>query len=70
MKLKHNKGVIRDNFMAAIVQSDVYKPKKEKAKRGKGSYSRKTKHKKIPDHRRGKKYKGLVSVRQYEQEAN
>lgn len=43
--VKHNKGKIKDNAYAALVRSDVFRPKKEKSKKGKGSYSRKSKHK-------------------------
>lgn len=41
----HNKGVIKDNAYAALVRSNVFTPKKEKPKKGKGSYKRKSKYK-------------------------
>jgi alternative ribosome-rescue factor len=45
MSVKHNKGKINDNAYAALVRSDVFKPKKENPKKGKGSYKRTSKHK-------------------------
>ena len=39
------RGIIRDNFLAAIVTSKVYRQQVVKAKKGKGTYQRKTKHK-------------------------
>lgn len=38
------RGVINDNFLAALVTSKVYKMQVVKAKKGKGSYSRKSKY--------------------------
>lgn len=45
MSTKHNKGEIKHNAYAALVRSNVFLPKREKAKKGKGSYKRKSKHK-------------------------
>ncbi len=39
------RGSIKDNFLAALVTSKVYKLQVVKAKKGKGSFSRKTKFK-------------------------
>jgi len=39
------RGKIKDNFLSAIVTSKVYKLQVVKAKKGKGSYRRTTKHK-------------------------
>ncbi len=38
------RGQINDNFLAALVTSKVYKLQVVKAKKGKGSFSRKNKH--------------------------
>ncbi len=38
------RGKIKDNFLAAIVTSKVYKMQVVKAKKGKGSYQRKAKN--------------------------
>ncbi|MDU0354572.1 ribosome alternative rescue factor ArfA [Paraglaciecola aquimarina] len=38
------RGAIRDNFLAALVTSKVYKMQIVKAKKGKGSYQRKAKN--------------------------
>ena len=38
------RGQIKGNFLAALVTSKVYKMQVVKAKKGKGSYQRKTKH--------------------------
>jgi len=38
------RGVIKDNFLAALVTSKVYKMQVIKAKKGKGSYQRKAKN--------------------------
>lgn len=40
----HNKGKIKDNAYAALVRSNVFMPKKEAPKKGKGSFKRKGKH--------------------------
>lgn len=37
------RGVIKDNFLAAVVTSKLYKQQIVKAKKGKGSYQRKNK---------------------------
>jgi len=39
------RGRINDNFLAALVTSKVYKVQVVKAKKGKGSFKRKAKHK-------------------------
>jgi len=38
------RGKIKDNFLAALVTSKVYKMQVVKAKKGKGSYQRKAKY--------------------------
>lgn len=38
------RGVIRDNALAALVTSKIFKPQIVKAKKGKGSYQRNNKH--------------------------
>jgi len=38
------RGVIKDNFLAALVTSKVYKLQVVKAKKGKGSFKRNNKH--------------------------
>jgi len=38
------RGKIKDNFLAALVTSKVYKMQVVKAKKGKGSYQRKAKN--------------------------
>ncbi|NQY37914.1 MAG: ribosome alternative rescue factor ArfA [Alteromonadaceae bacterium] len=39
------RGIVKDNFLAALVTSRVYKMQIVKAKKGKGAYQRKDKHK-------------------------
>ena len=39
------RGTIRSNFLAALVISRVYRSQVVKAKKGKGAYQRKDKHK-------------------------
>ncbi len=39
------RGIIKDNFLAAVVTSRLYKQQVINAKKGKGSYQRKQKHK-------------------------
>jgi alternative ribosome-rescue factor len=39
-----NRGKIKDNFLAALVTSKLYKMQVVKAKKGKGSYQRKAKN--------------------------
>lgn len=39
------RGTIKDNYLAALVTSKVYKMQVVKAKKGKGSFKRKDKHK-------------------------
>jgi len=43
-KTESGRGVIKDNFLAALVTSKVYKMQVVKAKKGKGSYQRKAKN--------------------------
>lgn len=38
------RGIIRDNALAALVTSKIFKPQVVKAKKGKGSYKRNNKH--------------------------
>ncbi|MGO2169143.1 MAG: alternative ribosome rescue factor ArfA [Pseudoalteromonas sp.] len=38
------RGVIKDNALAALVTSKVFKPQIVSAKKGKGAYKRKSKH--------------------------
>lgn len=38
------RGVIRDNALAALVTSKIFKPQVVSAKKGKGAYKRKSKH--------------------------
>jgi alternative ribosome-rescue factor len=40
----HKRGEIRDNAMAALVTSPMFKTQKVPKKTGKGSYKRKVKH--------------------------
>ena len=44
-RVETGRGTIKDNFLAAIVTSRVYKMQVVKAKKGKGAYQRKDKHK-------------------------
>lgn len=39
-KVQHNKGTIRDNALKALVTSNLFRPKVEHKKKGKGSYNR------------------------------
>lgn len=39
------RGEIKDNFLAALVTSKVYRMRVVQAKKGKGAYNRKDKHK-------------------------
>ncbi len=39
------RGKIKDNALKAVVTSQLFKQRVEKAKKGKGSFSRKMKHK-------------------------
>ena len=43
-KTELGRGKIKDNFLAAIVTSKLYKMQVVKAKKGKGSYQRKAKN--------------------------
>ncbi|MGY3572760.1 alternative ribosome-rescue factor A [Vibrio paucivorans] len=43
-ELELGRGQIKDNALKALVTSKVFKSRVEKAKKGKGSYSRKEKH--------------------------
>lgn len=42
---KHQKGVIRDNALEALLNDPLFKQRIEKNVKGKGSYRRKDKHK-------------------------
>jgi len=42
-KVDIGRGVIKDNFLAALVTSPIYKQQIVPAKKGKGSYQRKNK---------------------------
>lgn len=46
-KYQHQKGVIKDNALAALVHDPLFRQRVEKNKKGKGSYMRKAKHNKI-----------------------
>lgn len=41
----HGRGTIRDNHMAALVTSPIFRSKTEKPGKGKGSFKRNSKHK-------------------------
>lgn len=43
-KTEIDRGEIKDNFLAALVTSKVYKMRVIRAKKGKGSFKRKSKH--------------------------
>ena len=43
--IETGRGVIKDNYLAALVTSKVFKIQVVKAKKGKGSFNRKEKHK-------------------------
>ncbi|CRL59913.1 alternative ribosome-rescue factor A [Proteus penneri] len=43
-KYQHQKGVIKDNALAALVHDPLFRQRVEKNKKGKGSYMRKAKH--------------------------
>ncbi|MFT4926849.1 MAG: alternative ribosome-rescue factor [Phenylobacterium sp.] len=45
MPIEIGRGKIKDNFLAAIVTSRVYRQQVVQAKKGKGSFQRKEKHK-------------------------
>ncbi|OAT27430.1 alternative ribosome-rescue factor A [Proteus myxofaciens] len=45
-KYQHQKGVIKDNALAALVHDPIFKQRVEKNKKGKGSYMRKDKNNK------------------------
>ena len=45
MPIETGRGTIKDNFLAAIVTSRVYRQQVVQAKKGKGSFQRKDKHK-------------------------
>ncbi len=44
-QVETGRGIIRDNHLAALVTSKVFKSQVVKAKKGKGTYQRKEKHK-------------------------
>jgi alternative ribosome-rescue factor len=50
MKHDHGRGTIKDNAMAALVTSTLFRPKVVKPKKGKGSFSRKGVDKVVIDH--------------------
>ncbi|PJG85633.1 alternative ribosome-rescue factor A [Conservatibacter flavescens] len=41
---QHNKGVIRDNAIFALLSDQLFRSRTEKKLKGKGSYQRKAKH--------------------------
>lgn len=43
-KYQHQKGVIKDNALAALIRDPLFQQRVEKNKKGKGSYTRKAKH--------------------------
>ena len=43
-KYRHQKGVIRDNALEALLSDPLFKPRVEINVKGKGSYRRKDKH--------------------------
>lgn len=53
MKHEHKRGKIKDSALAALVTSPTFKAKVFAKKKGKGSYSRKTKHKSYNHHQNG-----------------
>ncbi|BCL73116.1 hypothetical protein TUMSATVNIG1_50880 [Vibrio nigripulchritudo] len=42
---EHGRGVIQDNALKAVVTSELFRTRVVKAKKGKGSFNRKNKHK-------------------------
>lgn len=42
---RHTKGVIQDNALAALLHDPLFRQRREKNKKGKGSYSRKNQSK-------------------------
>lgn len=47
MNYKHKKGIIKESAIKALVTDPLFKPRIEKVKKGKGSYSRKDKNQKV-----------------------
>lgn len=45
-KYQHNKGIIRDNALAALIRDPLFKQRIETNLKGKGSFKRKAKHSK------------------------
>ncbi|WP_165313649.1 alternative ribosome-rescue factor A [Vibrio ziniensis] len=45
IETEFGRGVIKDNALKAVVTSRLFRQQVEKAKKGKGSFSRKMKHK-------------------------
>lgn len=45
MEYQHNRGKINESHIKALVTDSLFKQRTEKPKKGKGSYSRKLKHK-------------------------
>lgn len=46
MSHDHKRGPIRDNALKALVTSSLFRTRQDRARKGKGSYSRKPKHRK------------------------
>lgn len=44
MSYKHNKGVINDNAIQALLYDPLFRQRVEKKLKGKGSYTRRKKH--------------------------
>lgn len=44
-RIEHGRGQVKDNAMAALVTSKVYRSTTEKPKKGTGSFKRQAKHK-------------------------
>ena len=44
-QIDHGRGQVKDNAMAALVTSKVFRPKSVKPSKGKGSFKRQAKHK-------------------------
>lgn len=41
---QHHKGAIKDNALMALLHDNLFRPRIEKKRKGKGSYQRKAKH--------------------------
>lgn len=44
MDTEHSRGKVKHNALAALVTSRVYRARQEKSRKGRGSYTRKSKH--------------------------